>query len=98
MNRAGKAGLAAAAGLAAGLLTSAVLHTADTDTGRQPSGGPPGWVQIDCNPWPGGKGPCYAPPEGDTYTVDGQRCTITGGRNVCEWISPAGAPVTTGQS
>ena len=87
-----------AVGAAAALLAGAGVAVASH---HQPAAYPPpaGWVEVPCEPWPGGPGPCYAPPDGDSYTYDGQRCTVQDGRNVCVWLSteptPAGADPAT---
>lgn len=52
-----------AVGAAAVVLAGAGVALLSHPTEPGPFPPPAGWVQVPCEPWPGGKGPCYAPPQ-----------------------------------
>lgn len=81
-----------AVGAAAALLAGAGVGLASHADEPHQFPPPVGWVQVPCEPWPGGPGPCYAPPPGETFTIDApagpQRCTtLTGGRHACVYVT-----------
>jgi hypothetical protein len=74
-----------AATAATALVLAVSATSACDDHNDDPRELSPGWTQTPC--FYDESKTCWAPPDGNTFTHNGEQCTQVDGRYVCTWVT-----------